>query len=232
MRRILNALSFLVLAGMLFFACGGSSQSEGGEQASTEEAAEAAPETSEAPSTAMGATAKIADWDTWLAAYNEGVPQEVQMGILRSADDPNTVFVFQATEDHATAKERFASEETQADIAESGATDVEFYYYDLVRLSDATPDTDQRFLVSHEVQDFDTWLEAFDSDESNRNDAGMTFVGMARDADNANVVYIMFAASDRDAVDAMVASEEMKQVMQDAGVIGEPTFGWWTAYSE
>ena len=92
--------------------------------------------------------------------------------------------------------------------------------------SDENNDT-YRLAINHEVEDFETWKEIFDADTDRRAEAGLTLLGMATGADNPNLVYMMFATSDIEPAKEMLANPEMKEVMEDAGVISEPQATFW-----
>ena len=77
-------------------------------------------------------------------------------------------------------------------------------------------------LVAHEVADWDAWKAVFDGHAEARAAAGLTSRGVARGAENPNMVYINFAISDLDAARAFAASEDVKTTMEAAGVVGTP----------
>ncbi len=77
-------------------------------------------------------------------------------------------------------------------------------------------------LVTHEVADWDAWKAAFDSHKDARAAAGLTSRGIGRGAENPNRVYMNFAVRDLEAARAFATSEDLKKVMEGAGVVGTP----------
>jgi len=77
-------------------------------------------------------------------------------------------------------------------------------------------------IVSHEVKNFAEWKKGFDSDEVNRQQAGVKTHGVYTAADNPNLVSIFTEFQSMEAVHGMMASPHMKESMEAAGVIGMP----------
>ena len=77
-------------------------------------------------------------------------------------------------------------------------------------------------VVTLTVADFDTWKTVFDANEGTRSQAGMLGHHINRLEDDPNTVGIYFAVSDVDEMKKFVASEELQQVMKEAGVTGPP----------
>lgn len=65
-------------------------------------------------------------------------------------------------------------------------------------------------------------------DRSVRAENGLLDRALARDADDPNTVYIVFAISDKEKSMARMQSEELKKTMTDAGVEGAPSFFYYT----
>lgn len=77
-------------------------------------------------------------------------------------------------------------------------------------------------LIRHTVQDFDSWKQAYDHHAAKRAGAGLTEVQLLRSVADANDVVLLLQAEDLDTARAFTRSEDLKQVMHDAGVIGTP----------
>jgi len=77
-------------------------------------------------------------------------------------------------------------------------------------------------IVRHKVRDFDEWKQAYDDHQSHRQEAGLTEQYLLRGADDGNEVVAMFAAESIDRAKEFAGSEELKTVMQNAGVIDRP----------
>jgi len=77
-------------------------------------------------------------------------------------------------------------------------------------------------VVTHEVEDFAAWKRAFDSHASARRNAGIFTTHVNRDADNPNRLSLYLGGSDAAALDAFLASADLKATMRDAGIKGAP----------
>ena len=78
-------------------------------------------------------------------------------------------------------------------------------------------------IVRHTVADFDTWKPFFDEHKGMRQNAGLSDVGVYRDASAANNVLIVFDAEDLERARKFASSDDMRETMEKAGVISEPT---------
>jgi hypothetical protein len=78
--------------------------------------------------------------------------------------------------------------------------------------------------VRHEVKDFAAWKKVFDADATNRAAAGLTDLIVVREADNPNLVGLVFGVSDIAKAKAMSGSPQLKAEMERGGVIGAPIF--------
>ena len=228
-RLFIHSLMALAMMGLLV-ACGGGSSEYAAEEEAEEMAAEETMEAEEsAPMTAWSVVHEVEDFDGWLAAYEEMSDPETRGSVYRSMENPNLIAVFGPTTGHEAAKEMSMSDQLKTNMSTAGVTsDPQFTYFDIKWLSDETHTQEYRVLVSHEVADFAKWKEAFDSDEARRTEAGLSLTGMATGADNPNMVYMMFATADPSVMEEMMAAEDMKQVMEDAGVTSEPQASVWT----
>lgn len=81
--------------------------------------------------------------------------------------------------------------------------------------------------VRHTVKDYDKWRPIFDADSANRTGAGMQNIVVARDADNANDLLIVFKLADIAKAKTMAADPKLKATMDKAGVISKPDFTYY-----
>jgi len=77
-------------------------------------------------------------------------------------------------------------------------------------------------IMSHKVKDFDSWLSAFDADKARREGEDMKELGIYRTQDNGNEFMIMFEVQDVSKFRSMMDSPELKETMQEAGVLEPP----------
>jgi len=76
--------------------------------------------------------------------------------------------------------------------------------------------------LRHPVADYDSWRPVYDDDQARRDAAGLTELGVFRDASDPNLVLVVWDADDVSGFEAMLADEELKAAMADAGVTGPP----------
>ena len=77
---------------------------------------------------------------------------------------------------------------------------------------------------THEVKDVKSWKTAFDSDEVNRNNAGVKVHGVFSAINNPNMVTIHMEFPSEEVLNGMMSNPDMQKTMAEAGVIGEPVF--------
>ena len=77
-------------------------------------------------------------------------------------------------------------------------------------------------LIRHQVKDFKSWKTGYDAHLPKRTQAGLTEVYLLRSADNPNEVVLMFEAHDLSLAKAFAASAELRDKMQEVGVVDQP----------
>ncbi len=77
-------------------------------------------------------------------------------------------------------------------------------------------------LIRHRVADFDKWHAEYLDHGPVRIAAGLTDLHLWRNLENPEEVYILFGISDMENAKAFVASEDLKEKMQSAGVLEVP----------
>ena len=77
-------------------------------------------------------------------------------------------------------------------------------------------------LVNHTVNDYNSWLKAFEAHEPARREAGVKAAAVWQAADNPNNVFILMEYENRERIERFAASEDLKQAMLQAGVKGAP----------
>ena len=78
-------------------------------------------------------------------------------------------------------------------------------------------------IVTHPVNDFDTWKSVFDKFESVRKEGGEQSAVVLRHADDPNMVTVVNTWNSIDEFQAFFGQEELKAGMGEAGVAGPPT---------
>lgn len=77
-------------------------------------------------------------------------------------------------------------------------------------------------LVRHKVRDFAQWKPDYDSDLPTRKEAGLAEKYLLHSEKDPNEVIVLFEASDLNKAKAFANSDDLKKVMQHAGVIDKP----------
>lgn len=84
-----------------------------------------------------------------------------------------------------------------------------------------------RLFVRHEVEDFDNWKEAYDAFDAERREWGVQGDAVFRDSEHPNAVTVWHDFVDADAAGEFAGSRRLRDVMERAGVVGEPEI-WFT----
>ena len=79
-------------------------------------------------------------------------------------------------------------------------------------------------IIHHEVADYAKWRVAYDADQPNRTNAGLTHCAVQRSMDNANDVMISCNMGDTAKARTFTLSKALMETMSKAGVIGKPQF--------
>ena len=185
------------------------------------------------PYQAMLVQHHVADFDKWVAAF-KGSDSVTKTGSItskavgRGLDNDKFVLVFATTTDLQKAKDFSNSKALKNAMANSGVTDTPAISFWNVSFDDTSAIPQQeRLMVTHHVKDFDTWKKAFDAEgDSVRAANGLVERLLARSADEANTVTILFAVTDMGKAKARVSSPDLQKIMTDAGVDGPPTLTW------
>ena len=72
------------------------------------------------------------------------------------------------------------------------------------------------------VQDFSEWKTGYDAHEPSRAAAGLTEKHLLQDADDPNVVTLIFEAEDLKRAEEFSTSDDLREAMRKAGVLGKP----------
>ena len=77
-------------------------------------------------------------------------------------------------------------------------------------------------LIRHKVRDFNAWKTGYDAHQPKRTEAGLTEKYLLRSADDTNEVVMLFEAADLNRAKAFATSAELREKMQEVGVIDKP----------
>ena len=77
-------------------------------------------------------------------------------------------------------------------------------------------------LIRHKVRDFKTWKAGYDAHQPKRAEAGLSEKYVLRSSDDPNEVVLLFAAQDMSRAKAFGASADLRERMQEVGVVDNP----------
>lgn len=77
-------------------------------------------------------------------------------------------------------------------------------------------------LIRHKVRDFNTWKTGYDDHQPKRTEAGLSEKYLLRSSDDPNEVVILFEAQDLNRAKTFAASSDLREKMQEVGVIDKP----------
>ncbi len=87
-------------------------------------------------------------------------------------------------------------------------------------------------VISYQVADFDAWKAVFDANQQGRIDHGFAGHHINRGEDDPNDLAIYLAVGDEDRARAYAGSDELKALMQQAGIASPPEQMWVTPLRE
>jgi len=177
----------------------------------------------------------VKEYSAWKEGYMAHDSLRQAFGIShyvigRGMDDSNMVIVIDKITDVQKVKEFSTLPNLKEAMEKAGVSGPPtFAYADVIRNDTTTIPQKDRVMVSHRVKDFDAWLKVYDGEgKAKRAENGLLDRGLARDIDDPNLVYIVFAITDMAKAKARMESEELKKIMTDAGVEGPPSFFFYT----
>lgn len=77
-------------------------------------------------------------------------------------------------------------------------------------------------VVHHKVQDYGKWRPLFDAHVEKQKAAGLTHPRVYRSADDPKALTIIFDDMDTQKAKGFAASQDLKDTMMKAGVVGKP----------
>jgi len=193
------------------------------------------------PPAAVVVRSRVADFDTWLTAFDSHEDVRRTAGILghhinRAEDDPNDVSIYLAVSDLDKAKAFSASDDLRQRMQAAGVISVpEITYMTPVREAIVWGRELPAFMLRHSVADFDRWLEGYDAAGDLQKAEGIVGQAANRSIDDPAVAIVYHQAESFDTLRAFLANDKLKAKMQEAGVTSAPevqfvTGGWAKQY--
>jgi len=175
---------------------------------------------------------QVSSWDDWKKKFDDDEEARAErgmetLGILVSTEDPEKVTVFIRTQGHDEPVTYTTSDEMQRQMVSYGVIgDPELFFFDIVEMPARKFPQKYRFMISHDVKDYEAWKQKFDEHNPDRLEAGLEVTGIARGYENPENVSVMFAFDNMDEAKLFAESEELKNSMEEAGVLGDPLIYW------
>jgi len=226
-----NKLSFFLLSIIILASCGTTNDNESRD----EDAAllkESASVVLKDPITAIAFVYKVSSWEEWKEKFDDDKEARADrgmetLGILVSTENSKEVTVFIRTLGHEESVTYTTSDEMQRQMVSYGVIgDPELFFFDIVEMPEREFPQKYRFMISHDVKDYEFWKQKFDEHNPDRLEAGLEVAGIARGYENPDNVSVMFAFDDMDEARLFAESEELKSSMEVAGVVGDPVIYW------
>lgn len=80
--------------------------------------------------------------------------------------------------------------------------------------------------VKHKVADYDKWREGFDAALETRKSGGEKSFKVFRTVDDPNDVIVLAEWDSVERAKVFISSDELKEKMKEAGVLGEPSINF------
>lgn len=81
-------------------------------------------------------------------------------------------------------------------------------------------------LFEHEIQDFNQWKPVYDAHEPSRKRAGLREVLLLRGTEDPRFVVLLFEIEDIKKARDFLASDDIRDAMRRAGVVGKPVISF------
>lgn len=180
------------------------------------------------PPVAVLVAHRVRDWDAFKKAFDDHEVARKEASILghdvnRGADDPNMIYVYCPASDAGKLK-AFLDSSHLRDAMNSATVEGEPSIYMMKPMS-ADFIADQKLpgmVVIHKVDDYDKWRVGYDDFDARRKEAGIVGHAVNQALDDRHRVIVYHQANDLDTLRTFAASDELRDRMKNAGVVGTP----------
>ena len=225
-------LPAIFLVAIFFTSCTGDDKKTTDTTVTTDTATAAVttPETPAKPGLMLITKGKMANFGKWKAYFDtrDSVRQANGMRtfiVARGLKDSNTLMVVYRIDDPEKVKAYRASPEFKALRKAAGMIGDPTEQYLDVQWMDSSPGAgDTRVIGTHKVKDWEAWKKSFDSHKQVRVDAGLSDRAVGYAIGDPTMVTVAFVINDMAKAEAFMKSEDLKNKMAEAGVVGQPEF--------
>ncbi len=183
----------------------------------------------------------VEDFDRWKRGFDAHEPERRAASIVGhhinvAADDPNHVTLFLPLTDLDRAKAFAASDDLRQYTQSIGVTaPPEITWVEPKRQAPVWDRQLPAFILTHRVADFDAWLAGFDAAADLQREHGIIGIAANRLLDDPSVAMVYHQAETFEDLEEFLNLAELKEAMQEAGVISEPEVsfhlgGWGKRY--
>lgn len=164
----------------------------------------------------------VADYAAWRSAYDTDEPRRTEaglkeVGVYRHSDDENMILLVWESNNLTAFNSMLESPDLAEKMKEAGVTSKPESWVG----KDVHEGAGTAFL-KHKVTDYSAWRPLYDADASTRAEAGLHEIGVYRDADDENMILIVWQADAGNALKAMLESPDLAEKMKEAGVTSKP----------
>ncbi len=176
----------------------------------------------------------VADFDTWKAAFDAVEDARRSASVVghhinRSEENPNDLSVYLAATDAEALRAFASSQELKDAMTGAGVTGPPTMMWATpVRESLDWGRTLPAFILTHTVADFDRWLAGYDGADELRKANGIVGHAANRSLDDPSMAVVYHQAESFDALHSFLDGEDLKAVMENAGVTSEPQVSFYT----
>lgn len=172
---------------------------------------------------------KVKDYDQWKKAFDDFYDIREQSGELSYevgvlGDDSDMAYVFntwKSPDDFKNFKEHPALKEKMEEGGVIGAPTFLF----LNKLEgNKIKDNKVTALIYHEVEDYHKWKKAFDDFEDTRKEHSEVSYEVGTVNEDPRMIYVIHQWDSLQDYQNLIQDDKLKEAMNAAGVIGEPTF--------
>ncbi len=176
----------------------------------------------------MTITHKVANYAKWKSGYDEHDSARLAYGlhnyvICRGEEDSNMVMVALRMDDVTKAKEMGNSKELMERMKKMGVTKATMDYTETVMNDTTAIQQTARVMIKSKVKDWAAWKKAFDGHKQARMDAGLTDRVVGHSVGDDHSVFVVCAIADMAKAKAFMQSKDLKDKMNEAGVVGPAT---------
>ena len=154
----------------------------------------------ELPPAAMIISYEVADFDAWKAVFDDNEQGRIDHGYLghhinRGESDPNSLSIYLAVTDVDQTKAYVTSDDVKSLIEKAGATTApEIRWMTPVREAIVWDRELPAMIVSHQVENFDTWLVGYDAADELQRSGGIIGQAANRSLDDPSSVLVYHQA--------------------------------------